>query len=157
MFDDLEKQPEPTPPHFNISSSVVRQLGKELVTDEVTAIMELVKNSYDADARRVIIEINTQDMLTLEGLHFPSESRGYIIIDDNGFGMNLGDIIDGWLVISLSGKRSMKTLFQTTPGGRIPLGEKGLGRLSTQKLGDRLEMFTGKKNDPNNYHVAFSW
>ena len=47
-------------PHFDISAAVVKQLGEELVTDEVTALMELVKNAYDADATWVKIAINTK-------------------------------------------------------------------------------------------------
>ena len=143
-------------PQFNISAAVVRQLGEELVTDEVTAIMELVKNSYDADATWVKIEVNSKKRLEDPKYHFDKDF-GYIIISDNGFGMSESDIKNGWMVISLSAKRKLKESGATTPAGRTPLGDKGLGRLSTQRLGNRLEMFSEKLGNDYSSHVAFDW
>ncbi|WP_127966527.1 sensor histidine kinase [Agrobacterium sp. RS6] len=143
-------------PHFEISASVVRQLGDELVSDEVTAIVELVKNAYDADADFAHVEVNTAAQPTLTGTKFPT-ARGFITIEDDGMGMSEDDVNDGWLVISLSKKREMKAKGETTPKGRTPLGDKGLGRLSTQKLGDNLEIVTRKDGQEKTTHVAFSW
>ncbi|MCP8713018.1 ATP-binding protein, partial [Streptomyces sp. AC04842] len=114
-------------PHFDISAAVVRQLGEELVSDEVTAIVELVKNAYDADATYAHVVVNTVDMPQGVESKFP-KARGYVTIDDDGMGMNRADIERGWLMISLSGKRVMKAAGHTTPKGRTPLGDKGLGR-----------------------------
>ncbi len=144
-------------PHFDISAAVVKQLGEELVTDEVTALMELVKNSYDADASWVRIAIDTKTAYENTIQHFKNNTVGYITIEDNGFGMNEDEILDGWLVISLSEKRKMKQEGKTTPQGRTPLGDKGLGRLSTQRLGDRLEMITTKESTSDINHIAFDW
>ena len=47
-----------TTPHFDITPHIVKQLGEQLVTDEITALLELIKNSYDADASYVSLEIN---------------------------------------------------------------------------------------------------
>lgn len=146
----------PSPPHFDISAAVVRQLGDELVSDEVTAIVELVKNAYDADASFAHVVVNTEGELPIGGSHFPNV-KGYITIEDDGMGMDRADIERGWLVISLSSKRVMKAAGQKTPKGRTPLGDKGLGRLSTQKLGYNLEMFTRKDGGDNTLHVSFSW
>ena len=55
-------------PKFDINPHVIRQLGAELVTDHTTALMELVKNSYDADADYVKITINTKDILDDQNL-----------------------------------------------------------------------------------------
>lgn len=144
-------------PHFDISAAVIRQLGEELVTDEVTAIMELVKNAYDADADWVMVEVNTKDYYKEPEAFYKSTLPGYIIISDNGFGMSETDIRDKWMKISLSFKKQFKQEGRTTPKGRTPLGEKGVGRLSTQKLGDRLEMFTGQLGKEKGNHVAFDW
>lgn len=146
----------PENPHFDISAAVVKQLGEELVTDEVTAIMELVKNAYDACSNWVKIDIDTKGTLSGEPYKY-SGDKGYIIIEDGGFGMTEDEVKKGWLVISLSQKRKMKELGEKTPCGRTPLGDKGLGRLSTQRLGHRLEMFTSKKNEDVVHHVAFDW
>jgi len=143
-------------PHFDISAAVVRQLGDELVSDEVTAIVELVKNAYDADASYAHVVVSTGAARENAATHFPGV-KGYITIEDDGMGMDRADIDRGWLVISLSNKRVMKASGQTTPKGRTPLGDKGLGRLSTQKLGHHLEMFTRKDGGDGTLHVSFSW
>jgi len=142
-------------PHFQISSEVVKQLGQQLISDEVTALLELVKNSYDADASYAKVIINTKEKFKVDE-HFPnlsddadiedSEAPGYIIIEDNGFGMDEDDIRDGWLTISVSKKRGMKKSGEVTPKKeRTPLGDKGLGRLSTQRLGNILTMSSVKE------------
>ncbi len=145
-----------TNPIFRISAAVVKQLGEELVSDELTAIMELVKNSYDADADWVKISINTNEAASEEDLTFIN-SKGYIIIEDNGHGMNYLDIISRWLFISVSHKREMKKNGFVTKKGRTPLGDKGLGRLSTQRLGNILEMNSGVETETIWHHVAFDW
>lgn len=143
-------------PHFDISAAVVRQLGDELVSDEVTAIVELVKNAYDADADYAHVVVNTIDQPPGEQSKFP-EAVGYITIEDDGMGMDRTDIERGWLMISLSGKRVLKAKGGVTPRGRTPLGDKGLGRLSTQKLGQNLELYTRKDGEAVTQHVAFAW
>lgn len=143
-------------PHFDISAAVVRQLGDELVSDEVTAIVELVKNAYDADADYAHVVVNTADAPPAADSKFPN-AVGYITIDDDGMGMDRADIERGWLMISLSGKRVMKAGGGVTPKGRTPLGDKGLGRLSTQKLGHNLELYTRKDGKAETQHVSFAW
>lgn len=158
---------------FDISASVVWQLGEELITDEVTALIELVKNAYDADANYVSVEVNTIGYPLEENLSFTEDSGfdiqpGYISIEDDGIGMGRNEIEKGWLTISVSSKRKMKKEGRVTlRKQRTPLGDKGLGRLSTQRLGQRLEMFTSREDlgeserDKNDYkfeyHVAFDW
>jgi len=148
----LTKNKEP----FRISAAVVKQLGEELVSDELTAIMELVKNSYDADADWVKISINTTESPAEKDLTFKN-TKGYIIIDDNGHGMDYKDIVNRWLFISLSHKREMKQKGEVTEKGRTPLGDKGLGRLSTQRLGHVLEMYSCIETESISHHVAFDW
>lgn len=72
---------------FDINPHIVRQLGGELVPDDITALMELVKNAYDADSPYVRININTKESYGDEKLKYPN-NKGYIIIEDGGFGMN---------------------------------------------------------------------
>ena len=143
-------------PHFDISAAVVRQLGDELVSDEVTAIVELVKNAYDADADYAHVVVNTVDPPPGKQSKFP-KAVGFIIIEDDGMGMDRADIERGWLMISLSSKRVLKAAGGVTPKGRTPLGDKGLGRLSTQKLGQNLELYTRKDGQAATQHVAFAW
>ena len=143
------------PEHFDVHASVVFQLGESLISDAIQALLELIKNSYDADASYCKVTIDTDPAAARE-THYP-EAVGLISIEDDGFGMSYEDIRRGWLTISHSPKRVMKAEKRTTPGGRTPLGDKGLGRLGTQRLGDNLEMFTAQPGVAIQSHVAFSW
>ncbi len=141
--------------HFDITPHIVKQLGEQLVSDEITALLELIKNSYDADATYVSIEINTIGQYIKEELFYPNH-HGFIIVEDDGFGMSKETILKSWLIISYSQKRQLKEAKKTTLGGRTPLGDKGLGRLSTQRLADICEIFTNKEKEQGT-HIAFNW
>lgn len=141
--------------HFDITPHIVKQLGEQLVSDEITALLELIKNSYDADATYVSIEINTQGQYMKEKLFYP-DHKGFIVVEDDGFGMSEETIMKSWLIISYSQKRQLKEAKKTTPKGRTPLGDKGLGRLSTQRLADICEIFTNKDKEQGT-HIAFNW
>ncbi len=140
---------------FDINPHVIRQLGAELVSDQVTALMELIKNSYDADAKFVKIEINTNGACNNPELYNPNH-KGYILVEDNGFGMDNETLLKSWLTISYSNKRAINGVKPKTPLGRTPLGDKGLGRLSTQRLANCCEIFT-KKAETSPFHVGFKW
>lgn len=108
---------------------VLRLLGDELIGSPRLAVFELVKNAYDADAERVSVTLD------LEGKD-PS-----ITVKDNGCGMPLATIRNGWLQIGTPNKRG-ENRSRTETFHRLPLGEKGVGRLAAFKLGNRLEMHT---------------
>jgi signal transduction histidine kinase len=141
--------------HFDIHASVVFQLGESLITDSVQALVELVKNCYDADATFCKLNIST------EAVSDPASpfkgAIGSITVEDDGNGMPLDSIRRGWLTISNSEKRDFKDKTLRTKRGRTPLGDKGLGRLGTQRLGYNLEMFTRSEESPTEHHVWFSW
>ncbi len=148
----------PTSLHFEIDSWVVFQLGEQLVTDVVQALVELVKNSYDADATYAKVTIDTRGQPG-EGFYY-ADAKGYLMIEDNGTGMTHDRIRDGWLYISSSHKRGFKTERRLTAKGRTPLGDKGLGRLCTQRLGTNVEILTrpdGAVREGTGYRVSFSW
>lgn len=140
---------------FRVHTSVVFQLGESLISDVVQAIVELVKNSYDADATFARVLVDTKEPPPLES-HYP-KATGYILIEDDGSGMSHQTIEEGWLTISDSKKRRFKKEQKLTVLGRTPLGDKGLGRLGTQRLGQNLEIFTRPETSDVEYHVAFSW
>ena len=142
-------------PHFEVHPSVVYQLGESLISDAVQALIELVKNSYDADASYAKVIIDTHGVVDVENAIY-SGSKGRIIVEDDGSGMGLVDVESGWLTISNRKKRKLKEAKSTTPGGRTPLGDKGLGRLGVQRLGENLEIFTKSKQE-SGYHFGFSW
>ncbi|WP_139490245.1 sensor histidine kinase [Brevibacillus dissolubilis] len=128
---------------FKASTNVKSLIGKDLVTDEITAVFELVKNSYDADAREVTIEFY--------GL---KEGNGKIIISDNGTGMDLYDIENKWMVIGTESKKGKEysDIF------RRPLnGDKGIGRFSVDRLGRKLSLSAVKTNSDINILMNFDW
>jgi len=145
----------PNPERFDVHASVVFQLGESLISDAVQALLELIKNSYDADATYCKLTIDTSSSAA-SGTYYKN-ALGGITVEDDGFGMSYADIRRGWLTISNSLKRELKLSKGTTPGGRTPLGDKGLGRLGTQRLGENLEMFTSQPNSKVQEHLAFSW
>lgn len=148
---------------FQVHPSVIFKLGEDLITDDYQALSELAKNCYDADASRSQISIFTNKWYCLQdGVPMEVENqetgniRGMIEIADDGFGMAEKDIERGWLTISASKKREMKRLGETTPRGRTPLGDKGLGRLGAQRLGSILEMVT-KTVESETLNVLIDW
>ena len=129
--------------HFSASTSVKNLFGRGLVTDQVAAMFELVKNSYDADATEVEIifsNLNTAD--------------SSIIISDNGTGMDLHDIEHRWMVIGTDSKKNVLL----SPIFRRPLnGDKGIGRFSVDRLGSYLHMESQKRDSSQKYSVEFDW
>lgn len=84
---------------FTVHPSVIFQLGESLITDAYQALLELVKNCYDADATSVKITIDTEECSKIKGAKYPA-TGGRIIIEDDGTGMSREDIETGWLRIS---------------------------------------------------------
>ncbi|MEW4569288.1 sensor histidine kinase [Tautonia sp. JC769] len=140
---------------FDIDASIIFQLGDQLITDDIQALVELIKNSYDADSSYANVRIDTTSGPG-EGFTY-SNAKGCIIIEDDGTGMDLGTIKDGWLFISKSPKREFKAQHRKTKKGRTPLGDKGLGRLGVQKLGENVEIITRTAEGQSALHVSFSW
>jgi signal transduction histidine kinase len=139
------------PEFFDVHPSVLFKLGEDLIRDDAQALAELIKNSYDADASRVRVAIDTKglyDRATGDLVDDESGSpttgvvRGRISVEDNGTGMDRDSIRGGWLTVSSSAKREMKAAGTTTVRRRTPLGDKGLGRLGAQRLGEVLELET---------------
>ena len=141
---------------FDINAAVVFRLGEELITDAVQALVELVKNSYDADATWVTVTIDTQGRND-QGQKF-AKATGTILVEDNGHGMDEATIRRGWLTIANSPKREQKAKGHVTRKGRTPIGDKGLGRLGSQRLAQNVEMVTRPESAPGTEHyIGFSW
>ena len=123
-----------------------RLLGRDLITDRITALFELVKNSYDANAKDVNIQF----------LNVGTRTEGSkIIIRDNGIGMTLKDIENKWMVIGTNSKR--KELYSPEPYKRRYVGEKGIGRFAVDKLGQYVKIRTKQENDKQELVVTINW
>ena len=136
----------PTILHFKFDVSTFRLLGRELITDRITALFELVKNCYDANAENV--------QLTFENLN-PLRPESRIVIEDDGLGMTFEDIRDKWMIIGTSSKRRNRT--SPAPYNRIVAGKKGVGRFAVDKLGGKLVMKTKKKDSPIWHCLETDW
>lgn len=142
---------------LQVDANVIRQLGEQLITDPEQALLELIKNSYDADATSIRITIDTSAEAP-DDLPLHTSRSGVLTVEDDGTGMDLDAVRQGWLTISLSQKRAFKSQGRKTKWHhRTPVGDKGLGRLGTMKLGDILdiETFTGKEQP--GYRVTINW
>lgn len=117
--------------NFSISPRILTHLGEDLIKNESIALLELVKNCYDACASECVVT-------------FIQGERGVdeIHIKDNGSGMNR-DILDR-AYLTLGTDYKAKNLVENECG-RIPLGEKGIGRLGVHKLGSHISLITKSK------------
>ncbi len=125
---------------FSVDTKLFRELGALLVGRESTALIELIKNAYDADATEV----------TIFGSDLASEEAGKIIVADNGIGMSEEEFARGFLTIA---GRSRSTANRRSPWfERRYTGEKGIGRLAAHKLAHALRVtsrrWNGRDRDP---------
>jgi C4-dicarboxylate-specific signal transduction histidine kinase len=117
---------------FRPRARLVSVLGEHLISDQAVGLIEIVKNAYDADATEVAIEIL--------GLSNPDATT--VIVRDNGTGMTIQDIEDKWLSPAVNHKERAKQEQHRTPLGRLPIGEKGVGRFAVHQIGRSLELIT---------------
>lgn len=129
--------------NLKFSTDIIIRLGEELNPSPAQSILELVKNSYDADARNCIIELTNIEM-----------PGGSVKVCDDGDGMDLSHIKDGWLVLG----RSRKNIKTKTRLGRIPAGSKGLGRLAALRMGSRTILCTRPRlSHQRQYQLDIDW
>jgi signal transduction histidine kinase len=151
--------------HLSIDSHVVVQLGAELISDSEQALLELVKNAYDGDATRCTIQIepdwvpnSSHPWFEHFKSHLESKGRiGRIVVEDDGVGLTEDVVSRGWLQISASLKRPTDGQKRKTAKNRTPVGDKGLGRLATMRLGDVLFLCTRAKGEDALRTVSFAW
>lgn len=117
--------------NLTASARLVMQLGEQLIEDELVALLELIKNAYDADANNVDVVIDT-NIVTPYG-------KGYIEIKDDGNGMIPSIVRNSFLRLSTSFKEEEKSSIYYN---RRVLGKKGIGRLSFQRLGNYITVET---------------
>lgn len=129
--------------HFKFSPDILSRLGEELIPNPDQGIMELVKNSYDADATECTVKLIDTEA-----------TGGSLVVSDNGVGMDFNEIVDGWLVIG----RSKKAARLPTPLGRLPVGDKGLGRLAALRQGSHVNLKTRPADNPGiEYSLFINW
>lgn len=139
--------------------SAFRLIGRDLITDRVTALFELVKNAYDANAEDVFVNFHNvgvkKDTESTDRNTNNDNNVSKIEIIDDGYGMSLQDISEKWMVIGTSSKRKNK--YSPDPFHRRCVGEKGVGRFAVDKLGDNVKIVTKKEGERNWISVEINW
>ena len=128
---------------LRFAPSILARLGEELVPHPDQGIIELAKNAYDADARTCRVM-----------LHDVLQPGGTVTVSDDGDGMTVQQIRAGWLVLG----RSAKDPSRRTRLGRLPVGQKGLGRLAALRLGRNVVLETRPVAEPGTeYWMEIDW
>lgn len=115
---------------FKPRAQILLQLGEQLIKNENIAILELVKNAYDADAKNV--EVNMQGV--------ENKDSGCIEIYDDGCGMSIDIVKNIWMEPGNNHKKDIVEQKSRSELGRLPIGEKGIGRFGVHKLGKVIEL-----------------
>ena len=138
--------PTPFKLKWNFDVSTFRLLGRELITDRITALFELVKNCYDANADTTTLIFHNTDSLT---------DDSSVTIKDDGLGMSLNDIRYKWMVVGTNSKRKERT--SPAPYNRTVVGEKGVGRFAVEKLGSKVTIETTQIGTSRKITLELDW
>ena len=112
---------------------MLQLLGDQLIRDPNIAVFELLKNAYDADATEVTV--------TLNQIERPDEAS--IVVEDDGSGMTFETVLNVWLEPGTDHRARQKSEGRRSPRhGRLPMGEKGIGRFAVHKLGLQVGLVT---------------
>ncbi len=134
---------DPDNVRFSVDAGHIQRLGVELVGKQDTALSELIKNAYDADASSVDLIFSNN-----------RKAGGTLVISDNGSGMSMDVIRNSWMRISTDTKaeQPLSPIFHRKRAGR-----KGIGRFAVQRLGETLELITKPAGEAFGYSVNFDW
>ena len=147
-----------------INPRVIEHLGKDLITSPDVAVLELVKNSLDAKADDIKLKLFDSLDQALECNHMqsgfsnefdellrPYKSKSVFAIEDNGYGMNEQQLTEGFLMVGTDIKEKTEVEDDL-------LGQKGIGRLATQRLGVALFLETvSQESVSERNYLFFNW
>ncbi len=187
MIESIEQGPPALPSEepvkFVADARLISVLGEQLIGSEKVGILELVKNAYDAGAKLCTVTLEGVPGLqpTARTLTDYELLPGPILeIRDDGSGMSKDDLIHGWLRPATPSRARIKEHLRAerdaakergsldafevlvgklkeAHGGRLPLGEKGIGRLATHRLGRLLWLRTKTADDPAEWELRIDW
>ena len=168
--------------NFQVDAHLIKVLGEQLIGSEKVGVLELIKNAYDAGATQCTVRIENSSALPSGAVdyQFPNLQGPVIVVEDNGTGMTKDIIENGWLrpasTIKTDVKEKLKlertkaekegtlavydTLLKKLKeanNGRIPLGEKGVGRFATHRLGKYLILKTKVSYLDYEYVLEINW
>lgn len=127
----------PTVFTFRPRARLLLLLGDQLIRNPGVAVFELVKNAFDAESKSATVTMS----------HISEPTRGEIIIEDSGVGMDMATVCGVWLEPGTDFRLEQKRQPKSRSGHRrIPIGEKGVGRFAAHKLGTKIRLITRKSH-----------
>lgn len=140
--------------HFKTNVLLKDIIGQGLINNDNLAVIELVKNSLDANAKEVKVTFkNLKENITQKDIFRNEHQRiSRLIIEDDGDGMNENDVINKWLNIAYSEKKNHKDINE-----KIFAGEKGVGRFSCDRLGKSLNLYSKKAGKEDIIYIKINW
>jgi signal transduction histidine kinase len=176
-------EPEQEPVSFVADARLISVLGEQLIGSEKVGVLELVKNAYDAGATECVVTLEGVPDLPPTGrvlAEYAALPGPIIEIRDDGSGMTKTDLIEGWLRPATSRRARVKEQLRVereaakekgnlaefnallrelrdAHNGRLPVGEKGVGRLATHRLGTKLWLRTKTADDPFEWQLKIDW
>ena len=137
--------------YFKPRARLMLELGEQLIKNESVAILELIKNGYDAFATEVLVEL----------LNIDDVEKGRIIIQDNGIGMTRYVVENHWMEPATPNKKKIIDEYRNanTYQGivRVPLGEKGIGRFGAHKLGNHIRLVSKSIESRDEVVLEINW
>ncbi|MBL1438227.1 MAG: ATP-binding protein [Rhodobacteraceae bacterium] len=121
---------------MQISLNALEHLGMNLYSNVPAVLSEIVANAWDADAKVVQVEIN--------------KINNSVTISDNGIGMTRDEVIDRFLTVGF--KRRL-VLSSKTKLGRLPMGRKGIGKLSSFSIARKIDVYTEKDGERTSFRM----
>jgi signal transduction histidine kinase len=168
--------------NFTADAHLLTVLGEQLISSEQVGILELVKNAYDAGATECVVRVEGVPSLQARNseYEYPQYRGPVVVVRDNGRGMDRFTIEHGWLrpastiktdvkerlkeekqrAIEKGSLGTFKALIKTLKeqhGGRLPLGEKGVGRFATHRLGRNVIIKTKTADSRYEYEMSIDW
>jgi signal transduction histidine kinase len=119
---------------------LISLIGEDLISDEPVALVELVKNAYDADATTVTVR-------------FEGAPPNRIVVEDDGHGMDLKTVLETWFEPGTPSKKET----DRSPRGRIYQGAKGIGRFASARLAGSLYLESRVSPKTDGVMVLFDW
>ena len=166
-MDEFQENTQDDTLYFKTNVLIKSIIGKDLITNDHIAVLELVKNSFDALSKNVkvifrnicqnsdeleILSRKKKERKSENLIKIPTSKSSKLLIQDYGKGMDITDIKNKWLNIAYSEKKILKK-----SEGRQFAGNKGVGRFSCDRLGKFLDIYTRVKDSNKFIHLFIDW
>ena len=141
---------------FKPRARIIKTIGEELISNDSVAVVELIKNSYDAESPIIDITFYGNVKEKKEGKKikkYLSKENASIVIYDEGKGMNFETIKTAWMEPATNFKKKL----ENQNSNRKFTGEKGIGRFASAKLASKLELITKQLGNKDEIVVNFDW